>query len=101
MADNITSTLNDLIETSRDGEQGFRKAAEDAKDTQLKALFSQRAQDCARAVQDLQQIVVQVGGDPEQRSSIAGALHRGWVDAKAAISTRADLAILEEVERGE
>lgn len=31
MADNNVSVLNDLIEVSRDGEEGFRKAAEDAK----------------------------------------------------------------------
>ncbi|HXZ10553.1 MAG TPA: DUF2383 domain-containing protein, partial [Paraburkholderia sp.] len=39
MATNVISELNDLIETSKDGEKGFRKAAEDAHDTQLKALF--------------------------------------------------------------
>jgi uncharacterized protein (TIGR02284 family) len=33
--------------------------------------------------------------------SVAGAVHRGWVNVKAAVSTRDDLAILEECERGE
>jgi hypothetical protein len=44
MADNNVSVLNDLIEVSRDGEEGFRKAAEDAKNPELKTLFSSRAE---------------------------------------------------------
>jgi hypothetical protein len=31
MADKITSVLNDLVETSKDGEKGFRTAAQDTK----------------------------------------------------------------------
>ena len=33
--------------------------------------------------------------------SVAGAVHRGWMNLKAAASGRTDLAILEECERGE
>ena len=33
--------------------------------------------------------------------SLAGAMHRGWVNFKASVSGRPDLAILEECERGE
>src|SRR5689334_10813106 len=36
---NVTSVLNDLIETSRDGEKGFRTAAEDTKNAELKEIF--------------------------------------------------------------
>ena len=32
---------------------------------------------------------------------MAGALHRGWVSVKSALSTRDDKAVLEECERGE
>ena len=31
MADNVASILNDLIETSKDGEKGFNTAADDTK----------------------------------------------------------------------
>ena len=47
MADNVTSILNDLVETSKDGEKGFRTAAEDTKNAELQAVFLRRAQDCA------------------------------------------------------
>ena len=100
MADN-TSMLNDLIETSKDGENGFRSAAEDAKSAELKATFLRRAEDCAKGASELQQLVSRMGGKPEQGGSVAGAMHRGWMDLKAKVTHRDDLAILEECERGE
>ena len=100
MADN-TSMLNDLIETSKDGENGFRSAAEDAKSAELKASFLRRAEDCAKGASELQQLVSRMGGKPEQGGSVAGAMHRGWMDLKAKVTHRDDLAILEECERGE
>ena len=39
MSDNIASILNDLIDTSKDGEKGFRAAAEDTKNAELKPYF--------------------------------------------------------------
>ena len=101
MADNIPSILNDLVETSKDGEKGFRTAADDTKNAELKSIFMRRAEDCAKGASDLQQIVVRLGGKPEQGGSVAGALHRGWVDVKSKVADRDDLAILEECERGE
>ena len=101
MSSNLTSALNDLVETSRDGEKGFRAAAEDTKNTELQKVFLRRAQDCASSAADLQKLVAQHGGSPEKEGSVAGAAHRGWLNLKAAVSGRPDLAILEECERGE
>src|SRR5690554_2537491 len=61
----VISTLNDLIETSKDGEAGFRTCAEDIKRPELKSLFTERAAQCAQAAQELQAIVIRLGGDPE------------------------------------
>ena len=52
MSDNITSILNDLIETSKDGEKGFRAAAENTKNAELQALFLRRAGDCGAGAGD-------------------------------------------------
>jgi uncharacterized protein (TIGR02284 family) len=97
----VISTLNDLIETSKDGEAGFRTCAEDVTDHQLKAFFSNRAQSCTAAVIELQDLVRAYGGDPENNSSLGGALHRRWVDIKALITGMDDKAVLNECERGE
>ena len=101
MNDDVINDLNELIETSKDGEQGFLKAAQDAKDAQLKAIFTEGARRCAEGARELQNLVRQLGGDPEKRGSAAAAVHRGWINVKEAVSARNDKAILEEVERGE
>jgi uncharacterized protein (TIGR02284 family) len=101
--DDIISTLNDLIETCKDGEQGFRTCAEDAsnRNPQLKTLFATRQRECAEAARELQQLVRAYGGDPETRSSVTGTMHRAWVDIKSAITGKDDKAVLNECERGE
>jgi uncharacterized protein (TIGR02284 family) len=99
--DDTIDTLNDLIEVSKDGEYGFRTSAEHARDPQLKALFAQRAGECAEAARELARHVVQLGGEAEDDGTTAGAMHRGWVAVKSALSSYTDLQILEETERGE
>ncbi|MDE1181653.1 PA2169 family four-helix-bundle protein [Paraburkholderia sp.] len=101
MATNVVSVLNDLVETSKDGEQGFRKAAEEAHDAQLKSLFLQAAEECTRGARELQDVVQGLGGKPETGGSVAGALHRGWVDVKTAVTSRTDYDILADCEKGE
>ncbi|MEQ5842633.1 PA2169 family four-helix-bundle protein [Paraburkholderia acidicola] len=101
MATNIVEVLNDLVETSKDGERGFRKAAEDAHDAQLKTLFVDRADDCASGARELQDVVLKLGGKPESGGSVGGALRRGWVDVKSAVGGRSDHAILADCEKGE
>ena len=99
--DEIISTLNDLIETSKDGEHGFKTCAENVTDMQLKQLFTAAAQRCAEGANELQEQVRLLGGDPDEHSSVAGTLHRTWVDIKAAITGKDEQAVLEECERGE
>ncbi|MGH8726634.1 MAG: ferritin-like domain-containing protein [Burkholderiales bacterium] len=99
--DNVISTLNDLIQTSRDGEEGFKQCAENASDPQLKSVFSECAQSCAEGARELQSEVRRLGGNPETGGSVGGAMHRGWVDVKGAVTGKDDEAILNETERGE
>ncbi len=99
--DDIIDTLNDLIETSKDGEYGFRTAAEYLRNEETKLLFNRRADECGQAVSALQSLVVRLGGKAEDSGSVAGALHRGWVAVKGTLAGYSDKAILEETERGE
>jgi uncharacterized protein (TIGR02284 family) len=95
------SILNDLIETSKDGEKGFQTSAEDIKRPDVKAFFLSRSAEIATAVRELQTEVRALGGDPETSSSVSGTLHRAWVDLKSTLTGKDDVAILNEVERGE
>jgi uncharacterized protein (TIGR02284 family) len=99
--DDIIATLNNLIETSRDGEQGFRTCADGVKNPQLKQMFERAASRCAQAVSELQAKVRSLGGDPENRGSVSGSLHRGWVNIKSTITGMDEAAVLAECERGE
>ena len=99
--DDVVATLNDLIETSRDGEEGFRTCADGVKSSQLKQMFQQAANRCAQAVSELQARVRALGGDPERRGSVSGSLHRAWVDIKSTITGMDEAAVLAECERGE
>lgn len=97
----VISVLNNLIEYSKDGEKGFRTSAEDAKNPELKAFFTQRAGECSTAASELQQQVRTLGGDPETSTSLSGDMHRAWVNLKTSLTSNDDKAVLEEVERGE
>lgn len=97
-----TSILNDLIETLKDGQEGFRAAAEDVSSPDLKTLFREFSQQRSQFVTELQVVAKDFGEDePENSGSVAGALHRGWINLKAALASRDDHAILAECERGE
>lgn len=101
--DHLISTLNDLIQISKDGEKGFRACADDAQERYVhyKEMFMSRATECAQTVLDLQDLVHRLGGEPTNHSTLGGALHRQWLNLKTAITGRDDEAILNECERGE
>ncbi|HSV34058.1 MAG TPA: PA2169 family four-helix-bundle protein [Ramlibacter sp.] len=99
--DDVVDALNDLAECCKDGEYGFRACAEQAERSDLKSVFLQRADDCRGAAQELYEQIRQCGGKADEGGSFAGAMHRGWVSVKAALSTYDDKAVLEECERGE
>lgn len=96
----VLKTLNELIQTSEDGLKGFAEAAEKATDPSLKTELSKRAAGCKSAASELQGLVRTLGGTPETGGTIEGAVHRGWVAVKSAFGN-SDIAVLEEVERGE
>jgi uncharacterized protein (TIGR02284 family) len=99
--DQVISTLNGLIETCKDGQQGFQHAAEGISDPQLKTAFYQFSQQRSQFIGELQTAVRELGGDPENSGSLLGSLHRGWIDIKSAVTGRDEASILSEAERGE
>jgi len=94
--------IENLIETLRDGQQGFKEAAESVKDPQLKSLFTEYSQQRARFLAELRNDAQ----SPDEREtkvsgSAAGALHRGWINLKSAVTKGDDHSVLAECERGE
>lgn len=93
--------LNRLIATCKDGEAGFRACADDLDDSYLGHAFTARAEECADAAAELQDLVRSLGGKPETHSSMSGVLHRRWVDMKAMIAGKDVVSVLAKCERGE
>ena len=100
MANEAVSTLNDLIETLKDGKNGFETAAGDVKDARVKSVFQEFARQRSQFAGELQAEVSRLGGEPEKSGSAAAAVHRGWINLKSAIGG-GEKSILEEAERGE
>ncbi|MCW7540245.1 PA2169 family four-helix-bundle protein [Aquabacterium sp. A7-Y] len=99
--DDVIGVLNDLVETSKDGEYGFTSCAEHAKSPELKSFFTARAGECRRGAEELQAQVALLGGKPDTSGTAAGAVHRGWVAVRGVLSGYDDHSMLEECERGE
>jgi uncharacterized protein (TIGR02284 family) len=97
----VRSILNDLIQTCKDGQQGFLDAAHHVSDANVKSTFLDLSQQHSMFAGDLQQEVTRLQGEPEKTGSTTGALHRGWIDFKAKVSGQNDQAAIREAERGE
>ncbi len=97
----VTDVLNELIETSKDGQEGFKTSAEKVKDPSLKTLFSKYSTERASYVQELQAAVSKLGGKPAESGHIAAGLHRGWINLKEALAKDEDTAVVNEAESGE
>ena len=94
-------TLNDLIEALKDGQHGFQTAAKDVKAPDLAQVFQRYARQRGEFAATLQAHVAALGAEVEKSGSIAGSMHRGWINLKAALSTNEPQSVLEEAERGE
>ncbi len=99
--DEVCDTLNDLLESCRDGEFGFRECAEHTTAQDIKTLLSRHAAECQEAGYELLTLIKQWGGKAEEGGTLSGALHRGWVSVRGTLSGYTDLAMLDECERGE
>src|SRR5437016_9987997 len=98
----IVSVIDDLIQTLKDGQEGFKEAAEGVKAPQLKSLFNEYSSQRLHFATELQSQAHSLGrSHPEESGSATGAVHRTWINLKSAITSGDDHAILAECERGE
>lgn len=98
---NVVSVLENLIETCKDGEKGYKDAAEHVKRSDLKSYFNEQSMERGRFARELQAQLANVG-KPEKKvsGSASAAMHRAWIDTKVALGG-GDHTILESVEKGE
>jgi uncharacterized protein (TIGR02284 family) len=98
---NAISVVEHLIDRCRDGQKGFREAAEKAKSPDLKNFFNEVGAERAGFAEELQAELTTLGKpDSRPSGSVEGGLHRAWVDTKMALGGD-DHTILEWLEQGE
>jgi uncharacterized protein (TIGR02284 family) len=99
--DDIASTLNQLIQTCKDGENGFHAAAAGVDDVNLQHLLESYSQQRSEFAAELQQEVKRLAEKPAQSGHASAAVHRSWIEIKSVVTGRDEGAIIAECERGE
>ena len=93
--------IEKLAEVCKDGEKGYKDAAEHVKRSDLKTLFTAQSSERGRFALELQTVLMNLGKTEKKESgTVAGALHRAWIDTKVGLGA-GDKSILESVEKGE
>lgn len=100
--ESIISVLQDLSARCHDSEQGYRRSAQDASDSDLRQQFERLANERSSMAAELDRLIREQGGEPTWTAgSLTGAAHRMWLDLRTALSRNERQVILEEVARGE
>lgn len=100
-SDKIVSVLNDLVQINNDRREGYKSAAAETKDFELKSLFEKNSQQSSEFATELSEQVIIYGGVPVQGTRTDGKLHRAWMDIKTALTGHDRHAILGSCEFGE
>ena len=99
--DNVRLVIERLIDTCRDGEEGYRDAGEHITSTELRTFFNQQSLERARFAGQLTAELERQGRwQTTRQGSASGTLRRVWFDVERALGGGDD-AILSGVEAGE
>lgn len=93
--------LNTLITINNDRIEGYETASKEAKEHDLKALFSQFSNTSHSCKRELVAEVNKLGGTPSEGTNTTGKIYRAWMDIKAALTGNDRKAILSSCEYGE
>jgi uncharacterized protein (TIGR02284 family) len=98
---NTIDTLNDLISSCRDSEEGFGKAAKGAHGDHLRDRFIGIARQHADFADELAAQVRELGGQPAESAHVSGIQHEGWRQLEENIRPKDDMSFIVECEKGE
>ena len=99
--DEVGKKLNALIEKNYDAEAGYKLAQEEVENPALKKFFEKQQKSRYEFGHDLKAELKSFGQEPDKGTSVAGDLHRAWMNIKSTISSNSAESILEEAIRGE
>ena len=93
--------LNSLIVINNDRIEGYKTASQEAKETDLKMLFSDLGLTSVKCREELVAEVKRLGGTPDEGTRTTGKFFRVWMDVKAAFTGNDRKTILDSCEYGE
>lgn len=93
--------INSLIIINNDRSEGYKKAAEEAKDSELKSLFTKFSDQSRGFSSELRKFVPNAEEPDYDETKTTGKLFRLWMDIKAAVTSNDRKAILSSCEFGE
>ncbi len=93
--------FNSLIVINNDRIEGYKTAEAEAKETDLKMLFSDLMQTSVQNRKELVAEVTRLGGTPDEGTRVTGKFFRVWMDVKAAFTGSDRKTILESCLYGE
>lgn len=94
-------SVNALIVINNDRYKGYRRAAGETEDTELKTLFTEFSIQSKDFSEELRKFVSLDEQPEEEETTNSGKLYRVWMDIKAGISGKDRTAILASCEYGE
>jgi uncharacterized protein (TIGR02284 family) len=99
----LIQVLNDLIRINHDRTEGYHKAVEELKptDIDLKTMFTNMANTSVQYANALAAEVRNLGGSPATDSTQSGKLYRVWMDIKSGVTARDRKSVLALCEFGE
>jgi len=99
----LIMVLNDLIRINHDRMEGYHKAIEELKatDIDLKTMFTNMANHSSQFATELKGVVTELGGEPASDSSQSGKIYRVWMDIRATMTANDRKSILDLCEFGE
>jgi len=89
-------TLNRLTRICRDGEDFCRLCAGRLEHTDLRALLRQRREEWGRLGDELQALVLLLGGEPATAGTLAARARRAWTLLRTALFAGSEMLLLEE-----
>ena len=93
--------LQELVDTCRDGQNGYRDAADHVTDSHLREFFNEQSLARAGFAGELEQEIIRLGkADPDTSGSAAAGIRRAWIDFKSELGG-GDATILGSIEAGE
>jgi uncharacterized protein (TIGR02284 family) len=99
----LTSLLNDLVRINHDRTEGYQKAVEELKptDIDLKTMFNNMANHSTQFSSELKEEITKFGGEPASDSTQSGKIYRVWMDIRSSVSDHDRKSILDLCEFGE